>query len=40
MIRGTTVTLYETIQSGTDPFGAPIYEETETQVENVLLVRL
>lgn len=37
MIRGTTVTLYETIQSGTDPFGAPIYEETETQVDNVLV---
>lgn len=36
-IQGTTVTLYEAIQSGVDPFGAPIYTETETQVENVLI---
>ena len=36
-IRGTTVILHETVQSGVDPFGAPIYTETETQVDNVLI---
>ena len=36
-IRGTTVILHETVQAGADPFGAPIYTETETQVDNVLI---
>lgn len=36
-IKGTTVTLYERVQTGTDPFGAPIYEETAVEVENVLI---
>lgn len=35
MIRGETVVLIEKTQTGTDPMGAPIYEETETIVENV-----
>ncbi len=32
-----TVTLYEKTQAGTDPFGAPVWEETPTPVENVLV---
>lgn len=34
---GTTVTLYETVQTGVDPFGAPVIAETPTQVANVLV---
>ena len=34
---GTTVTLYEKTQTGTDPFGAPVYTETATPVANVLV---
>lgn len=34
---GTTVYLYEQTQTGTDPFGAPIYTDTPTQVDNVLV---
>ncbi len=37
MIRGITVTLYEKKQTGVDSFGAPIYEETPTPVDNVLV---
>lgn len=36
-MRGITVTLYEKTQIGTDPAGAPIYEETPVQVDNVLV---
>lgn len=36
-ITGTTVTLYEITQTGTDPFGAPIYEESPVTVDNVLV---
>lgn len=36
-IQGHTVTLYEQTQTGSDPFGAPIYEETAVEVENVLI---
>lgn len=36
-MRGITVTLFETEQTGTDAFGAPVYTETETDVENVLV---
>lgn len=36
-MKGLTVTLYEKTKTGTDPFGAPIYEETETQVKDVLI---
>ena len=37
MIKGITVNLINQIQSGTDPFGNPIYSETKTQVDNVLV---
>ena len=37
MLKGITVTLITKTQTGTDPFGAPIYTETETEVENVLV---
>lgn len=36
-IQGVTVTLYEQTQTGVDDFGAPIYEETPVQVDNVLV---
>ena len=36
-IRGIPVTLYEKIQIGTDAFGAPIYQELPTTIENVLV---
>jgi hypothetical protein len=34
---GTTVTLYEQVQAGADPFGAPIITEVPVTVENVLI---
>lgn len=37
MLKGTTIKLFEKTQTGTDPFGAPVYEEAETEVENVLI---
>lgn len=37
MIRGTDVTLYERVQTGVDPFGAPIYAEAPVIVHNVLV---
>ena len=36
-ITGITVYLHETVQSGADPFGVPIYTETTTAVDNVLV---
>lgn len=36
-LQGITVILFEQIQIGTDRFGAPIYEEKETEVSNVLV---
>ena len=36
-MKGITVTLYERVQTGTDPFGSPVYEETPVQVDNVLV---
>lgn len=36
-MKGITVTLYERVQTGTDPFGHPVYEETPVQVDNVLV---
>lgn len=36
-IAGITVTLHETTQTGVDGFGAPVYSETLTPVENVLV---
>ena len=37
MIRGITVTLYETTVTGSDPFGAPIVTEQAVDVDNVLV---
>lgn len=36
-LQGISVFLYDNIQTGTDPFGAPIYEETPIQIDNVLV---
>lgn len=36
-IKGIEVTLYEKRQTGVDGFNNPIYEETPTKVENVLV---
>lgn len=36
-MRGITVRLITKVQSGTDPFGAPLYEETAEDIENVLV---
>ena len=36
-LQGTTVILYSEVQTGTDPFGAPIVEEEPIEVENVLV---
>ena len=36
-LSGISVTLYEQVQTGTDRFGAPIYEEVPVEVENVLV---
>ena len=40
MIKGITVTLYDRTQTGTDALNAPIYEETATSVDNVLVTPL
>lgn len=37
MLKGITVILINKAETGKDPFGAPIYSETETEVENVLV---
>lgn len=37
MIKGQTVVLYTKTQTSTDAFGAPIYTETPSNVENVLI---
>lgn len=37
MIRGIPVKLYERTLSGTDAFDHPVYAETPTMVENVLV---
>lgn len=36
-MRGLTVTLYEQTQDGEDSFGVPIYTETPTTVDDVLV---
>lgn len=36
-MRGITVILLDKVQSGTDRLGNPIYTETETPVDNVLV---
>ncbi len=37
MLKGTTIQLIVEKQTGTDPFGAPIYEEEAVDVEDVLV---
>lgn len=37
MIHGITVRLYVKTQTGTDDFGAPVFEETPKEVCNVLV---
>lgn len=37
MIKGEKVTLLATTQTGTDPFGAPIYTENEIVVSDVII---
>ena len=37
MIKGITVTLINKQQVGEDPFGAPIYDDVEVKVDNVLV---
>lgn len=36
-LHGVTITLFEQVQSGTDPFNRPVYTETAVPVENVLI---
>jgi hypothetical protein len=36
-IKGITVTLISKVETGKDPLGAPIYEDAEIEVENVLV---
>lgn len=36
-MRGLTVTLYEVAQTGTNPFGEPVYTEMPVEVANVLV---
>lgn len=36
-LQGTSVTLFQEVEVGTDPFGAPIYEENPVEVDNVLI---
>ena len=37
LLHGVPVTLYERTQTGKDAFNAPVYTETPTTVENVLV---
>lgn len=37
MIEGITVILVDKISDGVDPFGTPIYQDTEIPVDNVLV---
>lgn len=36
-ISGRTITLYDKVQVGVDPFNRPVYEDTPITVENVLI---
>jgi hypothetical protein len=36
-MRGITITLHNRVQNGTDAFNRPIYEESTTTVDNVLI---
>lgn len=37
MIKGETVILIEKVKTGVDPFGADVFQETETAVNNVIV---
>lgn len=37
LLKGITVTLIDKVETGKDPFGNPIYEDKEIEVENVLI---
>ena len=37
MLKGITVTLHDKVLTGKDAFNAPIYEEVDVDVENVLV---
>ncbi len=37
MIKGITIILHVRKKAGEDPFGAPVYEDTTENVENVLV---
>ena len=37
LIKGQTITLYSKTQTGSDPFGQAVYEETPVEVSNVLI---
>ena len=37
MLKGITILLYEKTQTGVDGFNRPVYEETATPVDNVLV---
>ena len=37
MLQGITITLYNRVQTGTDAFNRPIYAESTTTVDNVLI---
>lgn len=37
MLKGITIQLVGLVKTGSDPFGNPIYEETDIDVENVLV---
>lgn len=37
MIKGITVTFIDNLETGKDPFGNPIYEDKEIEVNNVLV---
>ncbi|WP_054639359.1 hypothetical protein [Lactococcus fujiensis] len=36
-LKGITVTVIEKIEAGKDPFGTPIYAESEVEIQNVLV---
>lgn len=37
ILKGITVTLIDKLETGKDPFGSPIYEDEEIEVNNVLV---
>lgn len=37
LLRGQTITLFDRVQTGTDGFNAPVYDEVPVSVDNVLV---